>query len=151
VFGVSRALTQQEEKAVLDTVDAFLDGWAAHGVPLRVGRDWRHRRFLHVGLDESSVPPSGCSIDAMVNTLKGLETELGVVFVDNSPVWYRDGEDIRRVSRAEFRSGVEVGSVSLETPVFDNTVTRVGQVRAGEWERPAGEAWHRRAFFGTGT
>jgi len=38
--------------------------------------------------------------------------------------------------------------VTLDTIVFDNTVTSVGDVRSGRWERPAAGAWHGRAFFG---
>jgi hypothetical protein len=147
IFGSDRPLTDNEETRLLTVVDAFLDGWAAHGTPLTVGRDWRYGRFILVGLDESSVPPSGCSIDAMVNALKELERELGATFVDNTPVWYRQDGTIGRVSRSQFKDLVQSGSVGLDSVVFDNTVTRVSQVRSGEWERPAGESWHRRAFF----
>ena len=147
VFGADRPVTEAEQRRLLDVVDTFLDTWAAHGTPLTVARDWRYDRFLQVGLDEDSVPPSGCSIDAMVNTLKGLERDLGVTMVDSAPVWFRSGGDIRRESRRGFKTLVEAGEVTMETPVFDNSVTRVGQVRAGEWERPASESWHRTAFF----
>jgi len=67
--------------------------------------------------------------------------------VDNSPVMYRDGEEIQRVSRARFGELAESGAVSLSTPVFDNTVATVGDVRAGRWEKPARESWHGKAFF----
>lgn len=150
IFGSSRPMTPDEEARFLDGVDAFLDQWTAHGAPLTVGRDWREGRFLHVGLDETSVPPSGCSIDAMVNTLKGIERELDVVLVDNAPVWYRDGDTVARVSRAEFRELATSGDVGPGTRVFDNTVTRLSQVRGGEWERPAKDGWHGQAFFGRG-
>ncbi len=147
VFGSSRALTEAEEAQFLGTVDTFLETWAAHGAPLTVGREWRDGRFLHVAVDEASVPPSGCSIDAMVNTLKGVEKELDVVFVDNGPVWFRSADGIGRVSRADFRALVEAGSVTPDTKVFDNSVTRVSELRSGSWERPARDAWHGKAFF----
>ena len=147
IFGGSRLMNEAEELAFLRRVDGFLDTWAAHGAPLTVARDWRDGRFLHVAVDEASVPPSGCSIDAMVNTLKELERELGLVFVDNGPVWYRSDDGIGRVGRADFKALVEAGTVTPATLVFDNSVTRVGQVRAGQWERPAAEAWHGKAFF----
>jgi hypothetical protein len=37
--------------------------------------------------------------------------------------------------------------VTPSTPVFDNTITTVGELREGAWERPAAESWHGRAFF----
>ena len=42
---------------------------------------------------------------------------------------------------------VEEGAVTRDSTVFDNSVTRVGQLRSGEWERPVRDAWHGRALF----
>lgn len=147
VFSSERPLSAEEEAVLLARVDSYLADWAAHGVPLVCGRDWRHGRFLLVAVDEASEPPSGCSIDAMTNVLKELGAEMGLSFVDNSPIFYREGQDIRRLSRAEFQAAALAGKVTLDTEVFDNSITRLAQVYAGEWEKPAGASWHRRAFF----
>ncbi len=147
VFGVGRDLEEAEEQSFLSAVDRFLDTWAAHGVTLRCGRDWRHGRFLLVAVDEASEPPSGCSIDAMVGVLKDQEKVLGVPIVDSSPVWFLQADQVHRLSRADFQRLVEDGTVDAEMVVFDNTVTRLTEERAGRWERPARESWHRKAFF----
>ena len=147
VFPLSRDLTPEERTSVLGLVDAFLDQWAAHGVPLRSARELRAGRFLLVGVDVDAEAPSGCSIDALVNRLRALGTELGVTFIDHAPVWFRDGDGIRAVSRAEFRALADAGETSPETRVFDTSLTVVGQARRGELERPASESWHGRAFF----
>ena len=47
----------------------------------------------------------------------------------------------------EFAQLAATGSVTLETTVFDNTLTSVGDVRAGRWETRLAQAWHARAFF----
>lgn len=147
VFPTSRPLTPSEEEEMVARVDAFLDQWVAHGAPLSAGRDWREGRFLLVAVDEASAPPTGCSIDSLARMLRDLGREWDVSFLDHSPVWYRkDGEAVP-VSRRDFKSMAEAGEVSLETPVFDNAVTRVSQLRGSEWEKPAGASWHRRAFF----
>jgi hypothetical protein len=148
VFPASRALDAAARSRLLDTVDAFLDGWAAHGVPLTSGRELRHDRFLLVAVDEKAAGASGCSIDAMVRSLRALERELDLALTDHGPVWFRAGDTFRRVPRDEFRSLAERGAVSPETVVFDNTVTTVGAVRAGAWEAPAARTWHGRLFFG---
>jgi hypothetical protein len=147
VFAAERPLAPVESGKLLAAVDAFLDEWKAHGSPLTCARDWRYDRFLIVAVDERSAPPSGCSIDALVRSLRGLEAELGLALLDHTPVWYRDDGEIRRVERAAFKSLAGRGAVGPETIVFDNTLTRLGQVRHGEWERPASHSWHRRAFF----
>lgn len=147
VFPLSRSLTPREESEVLAGVDAFLEEWAAHGTPLTAGRDWIEGRFLLVAVDETTAPPSGCSIDSLARVLKEVGSRLGVSFLDHAPVWFRQDGVLNQVGRKAFRDLVEEGRVGLETPVFDNTITHLSQLRAGEWERPAGTSWHRRAFF----
>jgi hypothetical protein len=147
VFPAGRALDEAEAERCLRVVDDFLDQWAAHGVALRSARELRHRQFVLVGVDVDVEAPSGCSIDALVNNLRGLGAELGVPFIDHAPIWFRDGQEVRRASRAEFRALVDAGAVTAAGQVFDTTLTRVEQARDGSLERPASETWHGQAFF----
>ena len=147
IFGAERPLVETERARVLDEVDAFIGQWAAHDVPLTTARDLRYDQFIFVAVDELAAGASGCSIDALVRRMKGLQAELGVELVNHAPVLYRDGADIARVSRERFADLVESGSISQDTVVFDNTVTTVGAVRDGRWELPAVNSWHGRAFF----
>jgi hypothetical protein len=148
VFGAARPLNEAEKAQFLAGVDGFLADWRAHGAPLTCARELVEDRFLMVGVDEASVPPSGCSIDAMVNVLGGLEEKLGLPLVGHGAVFYRaPSGEVSRVERDRFRRLAEEGSVSPETVVFDTTLTRVGRFRDGGWERPARETWHGRAFF----
>ncbi len=149
IFAAERGLTSRERDYLLSTVDAFLDHWQAHGRALTCAREFRHDRFLFVAVDEAAVDASGCSIDALVRDIKRAESVLGVVLVDHGPVLYRSGDAITRVSRDEFAELVQCGRVSADTVVFDNTLTRVDDVRGGRWEGPASASWHRSAFFTT--
>jgi hypothetical protein len=136
IFGVSPALDASREAVVLREIDAFLDNWAAHGVPIRGARDLREGSFLIVAADENR-EKSGCSIDRMFGTLRNLERELGVAILDSNRVFYRDGA-VQAVQRSDFRN-----RATLDTPVFDITAEQLGAIRNGEWERPAAESWHR--------
>ncbi|BCS32854.1 hypothetical protein TBR22_A20780 [Luteitalea sp. TBR-22] len=147
VFAAARPLDSQERDALLTAADAFLDQWNAHKVPLACARELRHDQFLLVGVDEAASGVSGCSVDSLVRTMKGLGQQLGVDLLDHASVFYRDGEAVRRVSREAFADAVASGGVDLATTVFDNTVPTVGALRAGRWESPASETWHARAFF----
>ena len=147
IFAADRPLDDKERDLLLERVDGFLDQWRAHGAPLTASRDWRYDRFLFVGVDEQAAGVSGCSIDALVHDIKGLETELNTTMVDYSPVMFREGDTIRRVSRQEFAELAAEGSVSIDTLVFDNSLTTVGQVRGGKWEVRAADSWHGKAFF----
>lgn len=148
VFAAREPLTDDAVDRLLAEVDDFLDGWAAHGAPLRASREWRDDRFLMVAVDRASEPPSGCSIDAMVRRLKELEGVLGTALVAHGPVWFRDAEgEIRCVSRADFKALAGQGEVDLDTHVFDTTLTEVGALRADRLEVPASRSWHGMAFF----
>ena len=147
IFAAERPLAEDERARVTREVDAFIDQWAAHGVPLTAARDVRYDQFIFVAVDERAAGASGCSVDALVRGMKELQVELGVELVNHAPVLYREGAGIARVSRERFADLAESGAVSSGTVVFDNTLTRVEQVRAGRWELPAGESWHEGAFF----
>jgi hypothetical protein len=101
-----------------------------------------------VAVDERAAGASGCSIDALVHAVREAERRLDVALTDNAAVWFRRDGELRRASREEFRRLAAEGAVTLDTVVFDNTVTTVGAMRAGGWERPARQTWHARAFFG---
>ncbi|HCR03890.1 MAG TPA: hypothetical protein DIU18_01735, partial [Gemmatimonadetes bacterium] len=132
VFGVERALTADEQAVLLTSVDRFLEDWAAHGSPLTGARDLLEERFLMVGVDEASVPPSGCSIDAMVGVLRSFEETMGVGLVGHGPVFYRTSSgDVTSVARSDFRRLAEEGRGGPATAVFDTTLTRVGRLRHG--------------------
>ncbi len=150
IFPAERPLSQEEETEFLARADTFLKGWAAHGMPLTCARDWRYGRFLLVAVDEASEPPSGCSIDAMTRILKELGQDFGMSFVDQGPVLYKEGDHVRRLTRAEFKAKVDAGEITLDTVVFDNSITRLSELEAGGWEKPASASWHKRAFFSAG-
>ncbi|HEX7086388.1 MAG TPA: hypothetical protein VF198_08485 [Vicinamibacterales bacterium] len=146
IFAAERPLEPQERDRLLAAVDDFLESWRAHGVPLTVARDWRYDQFLLIGVDEAATGASGCSIDAMVHRLETLERSLGVQLLDHGPVLFRQNGRIARVPRPEFASLARSGAVSGDTVVFDNTLTRVADLREGRWETQARRAWHARAF-----
>ena len=147
IFAAERPLSATERDRVLDETDAFIDQWMAHGVPLTAGRELRYDQFVLVGVDERAAGVSGCSIDALVRRMQQLERVLGLELVNNGPVLYREGESVVRVPRDRFAELAASGTVSPSTKVFDNTLTRVGDLLAGKWEVKAAEAWHGRAFF----
>jgi hypothetical protein len=146
IFAAERPLDAGARERLLEVVDGFLTQWKAHGVPLTAARDWRYDRFLLVAVDEAAAGASGCSIDAMVHQMEGLERAMGVALLDHGPVLFRRGDRIERLPRPEFAALARSGDVSADTIVFDNTITRVDDVRAGRWETPARASWHGRAF-----
>lgn len=150
-FGATRPPEGRETARLLDSMRRFLVDWTAHDETLRAALDWRHQRFLLVGVDEAETAASGCSIDALLRRLKELEGEIGLRLTDRAPVWYRargDQPGIRCVSRAEFRDLARRSEVDGRTPVFDLTIDTVAQARGGALEVPAERSWHRSLLAG---
>jgi len=148
VFAAPHALAEADAQRLLERVDAFLARWAAHGAPVVGARDLRHGQFLLVASDERATGVSGCSIDSLFHALADLERELGTDLRRTSAfVFYRDADGaVRAAERPAFRQLAGAGQVSESTPVFDNTIGTVGELRAGGWEKRFGESWHARTF-----
>ena len=146
IFSTARPLTNPERERLLAEADAFVADWSSHREAVAATREWRHDRFLLVAADENVTALSGCSVDKLVRRMKELGEELGIRLVDNDGVYFRGGGGIERAGRAEFAGLVESGAVNGETIVFNNTVTRLGDLRAGRWELPLRDSWHARAF-----
>jgi len=146
IFAAERPLAPAEQDRLLAVVDDFLDQWKAHGHPLAGGRDLRYGQFLLVAVDESQEGASGCSIDSMTRSLSELERHLGVELVNHGPVLYRSAEGVARTTRPAFGDRVKTGEITPDTIVFNNTLTRVGDL-ADQWEVPARASWHGKAFF----
>jgi hypothetical protein len=142
VFGSNRRLQKQEVETLLATVDDFLDSWTAHGLPLTCARDWRHDRFLTIGVDQREAHASGCSIDGLYRSLRGLEQSLGFSLLAGGRVFYSDRGAIVCIDQEAFSTLAARGRVGADTVVFDTTCTTLG-----EWydrfESSAGRTWHR--------
>lgn len=142
VFGSDRTIAEPQSQQLLAAVDQFIDRWAAHGTPLHASRDWREGRFLTIAVDQRQAGASGCSIDGLFRTLQGLESVLGASVVGAGRIYYRDADgSVRSVPRDEVEALGERGAIGRDTPVFDPTVTTLGDWRR-RFETTAGASWH---------
>ena len=141
VFAGDRDLNGEQAGALLRQVDEYLATWQAHGMPLRCAREWRHDRFLAVGIDPTAEQASGCSIDDLFRHLRAIGDGLGTGLLGGGRVFYRDsGGRTQAANRAQFSTLAATGDVTADTMVFDTSV-----ISANDWrerfERRAGDAW----------
>lgn len=143
VYGADRELTPTAERELLETVDSFLDQWAAHGTPLESARDWREGRFLTVAVDQEKSGASGCSIDGLFRNLKALESRVEAQLVPSGLIYFRgrDGK-VQATSRDGFSELAERGEIDDHTKVFDVSVVSLAEWR-GRFESHAHDSWHR--------
>ena len=147
VFGSTSDLTVEQEHLVREQLGAFVRGWHAHNVPLRGAADVLDHRFVVASVAAGGENVSGCSIDTLYGAIKKIEKELGVSLLDSTVIHYRDGNGrVHSASREEFKRLAESGAVTPSTPVFDLSITTLGELRSSAFEKRAGESWHSRYF-----
>ena len=144
IYGLQRPLDDEKSDALRTNLLQFVDHWTAHGAQLRAAVDIIENRFAIVAVDEAVVETSGCSIDAIVEHMAGIEEELDCSLLDGMRVFYRtDQGEIKSCDRSVFRTEAELGTISKSTPVFDLTISTLGEFRSGALERPLHDSWHR--------
>ena len=141
VFVADTPLAEPRAATLLDAVDRHLAGWAAHGVPLVCAREWRHDRFLVIGVDEAATGASGCSIDALFRVIGAVQPQLGADLLGGGRVaWRAQDHQVVVSDRDDFEALALQGAVAPESLVFNTLAATVGEWRHAR-ERPAGESW----------
>ena len=84
IYQANRPLTAAEQTEVQPTLHRFADEWTSHGRTLAASAVVLHDQFLVIGLDEGVADASGCSIDASVRFVQGVEQQLGLELLEKS-------------------------------------------------------------------
>jgi hypothetical protein len=132
------------QSALLDRLSSFMDGWASHQRPVEGAATVLHDRFLVVAATAAGGGDiSGCGIDDLVHTIDDAASTLEIDWVPSLHVLYRapDGT-VTAASRRTFQERADDGALTADTPVFDPSLTSLGALRDGAFERPARESWH---------
>ena len=114
VYGAQRALEGDEVERLNRHMDAFLAEWRSHGREIEPSWTLVHKQFLVIGVDETAMSLSGCSIDSMFHAVEAFGTSADLDFSrSGNHIFYRDSEgQVARVDRLSFsdvvRSGVGV-------------------------------------------
>ncbi len=147
VFAASRPFEPAERERLDETISKVRGKWSIKQPGMRGCSALVEDRFLVVGADEGREMLDGCSVDAMMAWVMRLEQETGLRLVDRMTVHFRDTDGaVRSVTRPEFAALASAGAVTGDTHVFDTTVCRIEDYRAGRFEIPARTTWHGQAF-----
>lgn len=143
VYQSNRSFSETELLEVRSELNAFLQEWTAHGSDLNAGYEMPYNRFIVIGLDQSMIGASGCSIDASVRFIQALEKKYTIDLLDKMNVSYKQGEFVAYKTLLDFKKMAKNKSVSKNTIVFNNLVTNKEEY-LHHWEVPAEESWHSR-------
>jgi hypothetical protein len=142
IFAADRKLSSSEANDLLSMLDGYLESWKAHGAPVRASRDLKYEQFVIIAADPEVTAPSGCSIDDMTHAIRSLGEKFHVEFFNTMSVFFLLNDEVRHVSRSEFRALGDRGDVTGATIVFNNAITSLREYREGAWELPARDSWH---------
>ena len=143
IYQCNRSFSENELIELKALLDIFLTQWTAHGADLKAGYEIRYKRFIVIGLDQALNSASGCSIDASVHFIQGLEQKFDVDLLDKMNVSYKQGDYVAYKPLKDFKRMAKERAVSKNTVVFNNLVA-TKQEYLEHWEVPASESWHAR-------
>tara|TARA_R110002049_G_scaffold293219_1_gene478092 strand:+ start:996 stop:1478 length:483 start_codon:yes stop_codon:yes gene_type:complete len=143
IYQANRSLTPEELAEIKADLDKFIVDWTAHGSELIAGYEIKYKRFIALALDQTNASASGCSIDASVRFIQGLEKKYNINLLDKMNVSYKQGEFVAYKTLVDFKKMAKNKSVTKNTIVFNNLVANK-QEYLNHWEVPAEESWHGR-------
>ena len=147
IYPTRQLLGEQRRDQLLNAVRAFLSTWRSHGTPVTAAAEVLDDRFLVIAAYVEGDHVSGCGIDASTRVLKDAASGVGIEWEDALNVQYRsDSGTVESVSRLDFKRLARNAAIDSSVFVFDPSLTTVGELREGAFERPASESWHRRYF-----
>lgn len=143
IYQAERPFRDEDIPGIRTRLQHFAAQWVSHNRQLRATGEVLHGRFVVLAVDESRADASGCSIDKSVAFLKALQAEYERDLFNRMVFSYKDGEEVRTVSREEFARLYAEGAIDDNTPVFDTLVAAKGDFDAG-FIKPLGRSWHKR-------
>jgi len=144
VFPLKEALSNEKTLELSKAMTAFLASWDSHGAQVFGAFTVSHDRFLVVAADQEASSVSGCSIDSLFRTVSELLQSQSLEIANLSDIFYLDGESVRQVSRAEFKTLSTEGKLNEETLVFDTSIQKLTDYQSGKWLIPRKNSWHER-------
>jgi hypothetical protein len=143
IYQANRSFTEAEISQLQKQLEEFIDAWTAHGKDLQSSYKIVYKRFIVIALNQDLNSATGCSIDASVHFIQGLEEQYKVDLIDKMNVSYKQGEFIAYKPLMDFKKMAKNKSVSKNTIVFNNLVTNIAEFK-DNWEVPASDSWHSR-------
>ena len=143
IYQSNRIFSKTELDSISVELSEFLSGWTAHNNSLQAGFEMPYNRFIVLGLNQQITRASGCSIDASVRFIQGLEARYEITLLDKMNVTFKQGDLFSYKPLKEFVKLAKAKSVSKDTIVFNNLVDTKSGYKLF-WEVPARDSWHNR-------
>jgi hypothetical protein len=145
VYQPERAFSSEERELISTSLKQFCEGWNTHGNLMPTSFQILEEQFIVLGVDESSLGASGCSIDGSVRTLRKLENTLNINLTDQGKVSFKKSEgQVTVYPSLGIKSKVLSGEIERETLVL-NPMVKIKKDLENVWIS-ANESWLNKYF-----
>ena len=141
IYQANRRLSDAEVAELDAAGNVFLSEWLSHGQKMHAGFKVLHNFFLIFSVDQTAVPPGGCSIDKSVRFVIEAGNKYGIDVTDRLQVAFKNNKgEIEVVHKNVFESLFREGKVSGNTEIFNNLIQTKEELEK-EWLIPVSKSW----------
>lgn len=145
IYQSDREFTSLEVNTIQKELNDFTAQWKAHGHQLQAKAEVLYNYFLVFIVDEATAGASGCSIDASVRIVKGLEQEYHVDLFNRFNMAYKVDDKVVVVNKEDFETLISIKKITPDSIVFNNMVQTLADFET-KWEVPFKDSWHNKVF-----
>lgn len=140
IYIAQRPITAGEKTEIANLVNAFLPTWAYHGDALYASFEIMHDHFLVLALHEELAPAGGCAIDKSIHLFKEIDRRFDLNLFDRMRVGVQRDGKMMIMATNQVEMEYEKGVLVAESPVFDGSLHRLGDLR-NKWPQPLSNTW----------
>lgn len=135
-FQADRPLTGEEKQEADDYLNAAIQKWVTHGMPMKGSFSLIHDRVVLIAADVDFQDPSGCSIDSSTRWLKDLGDALNLNFFDRSIGYFKD-DRLEFFPLFEGKKYIVSGEITENTKMINHQVGSIGEFKESFYIRAA--------------
>ena len=140
VYQSSRLFSMSEAFEIESLLNAFIEQWNSHGVPVKGAAHLFFGQFIILIADETATGVSGCSTDSSVRLMKQIEQQFNVQLFDRTMLAFVVKDKLQLLPLSQLSYAVENGFINGNTLYFNNLV-QTQQELMDKWIVPVKESW----------
>jgi len=145
IYQSDREFSNEEQQAIQLQLNDFTAQWKAHGHQLQAKAEILYNYFIVFIVDEASAGTTGCSIDASVRVIKGIEQEYSVDLFNRFNMAYKVDDKVVVLNKEDFETLISIKKINRDSIVFNNLVQTLEDFE-NKWEVPFKDSWHNKVF-----
>lgn len=147
VFQASRQFTPNELLLIEQELRSFLNGWIAHGQPLKASYELPFHHFIVIGLDQTFQAATGCSIDKCHEFIQTLGSKINIDFFNRLLIAFLVENNVLTVPSSLIKEYLAKGIISSWSTTFNNLVQTKTEYETA-WLVPLQETWLKKYLSG---